>query len=302
MWLTWILASSIFIFSISANCQSLGPFTTSTEDLLEYYQNILPESYIKRIKSLKIEGLGSKRMEEFEALLNSKNNPFDMISCLQDTYQSISLTELQDLLGRTKQYLSDHAKRLKCQATKAVIKESEMKMIYSELRSNKLFNNNFPAGNCFDRAYLVSKELDSKGIKSSQFLINDHVVAAYRTDNRYKAESYPVHIANIVQVDVNGKVVEYVFDPIYFDSPLTLTEYKKKVLINANTPYVMKLSQDFHEKKQTSNECSYNDFELEVAKQNILSSQAKKTKNQCPEGTCFETQDLAIQNFKKKYF
>jgi hypothetical protein len=82
-----------------------------------------------------------------------------------------------------------------------------------------------------------------------------------------------------------------------------LEEYKKKVVVNANTPYLTVVPQtQFYEKKQTKDECSYNEFELKVAKQNILRSQENQPKSECTDGACFEDRDLAIQDFRRKYF
>ena len=299
---TWILGLITMFVSYNLRSQ-VSQSTILTDELIGYYEKLLPESYIKRIRALKIVGHGSKRMDEFQALLDWKRaDPLEMISCVQKSYETISVTELQDLLGNINQYLHQHANLSKCQGEKPVIKQSELIKIYSELRSNSLYNNDYPAGNCFDRAYLISKELDERGFISEQLLINDYVVSAYKTKDGYVAESYPVHIVNVVKVDVDGKTLEYVLDPIYLDSPLLLSDYKEKFLIQKDSVHITKHPQDFYEKQQVNSRCSYNDFELDVARQNIMSSQAKKPISICEKGTCFNSPDLAIQNFKRKYF
>jgi hypothetical protein len=299
---TWILAFTSMFVTFNLKCQISKP-DILTDEIFEYYEKLLPESYIKRIRELKIVGHGSKRMDEFQALLDLKRaDPLEMISCVQKNYETISVSELQDLLGKIKRYLNQHANLSKCQGNKVAMNESELIKIYSDLRSKSLYNNDYPAGNCFDRAYLISKELDERGLISEQLLINDYVVAAYKTNDGYVAESYPVHIVNIVKVDINGQTLEYVLDPIYLESPLLLSDYKAKFLIQKDSVYITKHPQDFIEGQQASKSCSYNDFELEVARQNIMSSQSKKPRNICEIGTCFNSPELAIQNFKRKYF
>ncbi|MFY7993081.1 MAG: protein-glutamine glutaminase family protein [Bacteriovoracaceae bacterium] len=285
---------SLLILSFESTAQDI-----EVEKLFSYYQRTLPQHYLKSLRLIKVEGFGSKRMEELEILLKNSSSPDDLILCLSDKYNHVSVTELQSILLKMTDYLAKNSKRLSCRHKKEFISKSELNQTYSKLLNNNLYKNDFPNGNCFDRAYLISKDFDDLGFKSEQLLINDHSVAAFKTSSGYIAESYPVHIANVITVKDAHEMKKYVIDPMYFDQPVTIEEYKRVVFINPESKNYSIERQDYNYNNDIKEECSFSEFRLEEARQNILASQENK-----PKGRLFSTYtnaEDAISNFRKKF-
>lgn len=287
-----------FFFSLILSLFSFTSVAQDLEQLFNYYERTLPKSYIDQLKQIKIEGLGSKRMDELQGLLEKSSSSEDLISCIQNSYSSVSLTEMQSILGQVTKHVARTSKKIPCNNKTAKITKDDLNKIHTHLLSNNLYKNDFPGGNCFDRAYLLSKELNDKGIDSEQLLINDYVVAAYETSSGYSAESYPVHIANVVTVKEGSDLNKYVIDPMYFDRPVTLEEYKRIVFFNPKSKYYSFQRQDYNAAEDRQHDCSYSEFRLEEARQNILSSQ----ENRPPLGlsVSYKTAEDALSEFRKK--
>lgn len=285
------LMLSLFSFTI---------FAQDLEQIFSYYERTLPKSYIGQLKRIKIEGSSSKRMDELEVLLEKSSSPEDLISCIQNSYEFVSITEMQTILARVSKHIAQTSKRIPCHDKNKEASKDELNKIYALLLKNNLYKNDFPGGNCFDRAYLISRELDAKGLQSEQLLINDYVVAAFETSSGYSAESYPVHVANVLTVKEGEALIKYVIDPMYFDQPVPLDEYKKTVLINSNSKFYSLERQDYNSSEGKQIDCSYSEFRLEEARQNIISSQENKPSPS--QKVIYKTAQEAVLKFRKKYF
>ncbi len=104
--------------------------------------------------------------------------------------------------------LTDFAEKLKVEAIKNAelvpcnsklndaISEDELTKIFYELQADTRFSNNHPNGECFPRAYVISKILNDKGFRSQQLTINGWINAAYKHGNYYGTEGYNIHREN----------------------------------------------------------------------------------------------------------
>lgn len=114
---------------------------------------------------------------------------------------------------------------LPCKATKKKTSMQELNTISENLWKNRLFRNENPSGYCRGRAFLISKILDDSGIKSKMITMKGNILATYKKKSGFQVAPYLEHYANIVEVEENGKIVEFVIDPMFTEKPITLEEY-----------------------------------------------------------------------------
>jgi hypothetical protein len=87
---------------------------------------------------------------------------------------------------------------------------------------------------------------------------------------------------------------------MYFDRPIPLDEYLSTVLINPDSKLYTLKNQDYNSNEDDQVYCSYSEFRLEEAKQNILSSQENKPSFK--DKDAYKTAKEAVLDFRKKYF
>jgi len=162
-----------------------------------------------------------------------------------------------------------------CKASRETIPLVDLENSTRDLWKSNLLRNEFPSGYCRGRAFLISKMLDDRGIKSQILTLSGYLVGAYAAKGGYRVESYLEHFVNIIEVDQDGSLSKFVIDPMFTDRPVPLAEYLRfisppqlqmpmqhKIM---HQSYADKLDPPFTDKK-----CQYNikllkDYESEIA-------------------------------------
>jgi hypothetical protein len=305
----------VFFFLFFGLSGAIYSNTNSKEKLLERYKESLPKHYIEKLNKLVVDNndWSSRRMDQIENTvsldlmrkLNNKNE--DVLTCFKASqFGDLTIAEFQKVILSIASFVRNNAEQIPCAGNKQVMTRNEASELYSELLKNSLFNNSNPNGNCFDRAYLISKNIDVQGFKSQQIYIEGYIGATYRVGDGFSTESYPVHIANVVKIqDEKGNIQEYVFDPMYFDTPLRLEDYLIAVNIGDSPLTVKKLSQSFipegydvYSKKDDRKNCHYNTFSLEDSLSVIKLAQSI---DNSLTGEVHKDRKSSVSAFKNKY-
>lgn len=235
------------------------------------YRELIPDQIIKRVQSLNFLRVKETGWSwDFETYYAQMDKAALDIVCGRKLVSNIEVENIEDFFNSLQRAIVRTSPQVKCGSSlKDAITLDSLNTIFDQLKSDKKFRNSSPGGQCFSRTYLISKKLNDLGVASKQLIVNGWIIGAFEFEGYYGVEGYDIHNANIVNVVVNGSIIPYVVDPMFFDSPIPLNEYKQNISVDEirnNYKVVPQTFQymDYYPGKEISEnvECSYNEASL----------------------------------------
>lgn len=286
---------------------------------LEEIRGHIPQAMYLKIKSMKFEkyrpdGPTGGFFIDLNEYYSGMQLTADQIMCTGKIPEVLEVDDVSDFFNAIKRSFVKFSETVPCnQNSKSVVSLAELNKVFDQLKEKEIYNNDHPNGMCFSRTYLISKELDDLGIKSQQLQISGWIMAAYKKGMYYGTEGYPIHKANLVTVDTGEGEEIYVVDPMYFDRPISLEQYKKIVSIPSIKNQYLVLSQDDNEALYKSNlsrekivgykSCTYNKYILEEEKSKVMLPADEfyyTERHKMLEADKFKSREEAIAAAKKK--
>ncbi|MBK7843544.1 MAG: hypothetical protein IPJ71_07580 [Bdellovibrionales bacterium] len=112
----------------------------------------------------------------------------------------------------------------------SVLDYSEAKKIFDEFARDGKIPYKYPIDGCYARATAMTKIAETKNIEMGKVFIEGHLQVK-TSSKKYPIVNWAWHVAPVTYVkQPNGEVRIMVFDPSLFRSPVTLEEWKKKML------------------------------------------------------------------------
>ena len=300
----------------------------SIEESKEYHlkqiQGLIPEQMYLKIKNMKFQKYIFPTKDngwtvDYGDYYEKIQADLDSFICENKLPEVIEIAEVADFFNALRRSSIKFSDTIPCnQNSKDSISISDLNEVFNKLRNKKIFNNDHPNGLCFSRTYLISKELDGLGFKSKQLQIEGWVLGAFkRTTEKgdyFGAEGYPIHKTNLITVETESGLVDYVIDPMYFDRPIPLTEYKALISIPSIKNHYSILPQDDNEslyrgpyfsreKIINYKNCTYNKFLLdeETAKVKLPADEFfYREKYKKIERDKFQSREKALEDAKNR--
>lgn len=108
----------------------------------------------------------------------------------------------------------------------SVLSEKEAMETFNKLKADEDNSFTFPLDGCYARAHMMASKMDNMGIISGKAFVEGDLFV----DTKLGEANWSYHVASLVLVKVNGKMVPTVFDPGMFDKPVSFEIWKKKLL------------------------------------------------------------------------
>jgi hypothetical protein len=116
----------------------------------------------------------------------------------------------------------------------SVIDEVEANKLFKEFSNNKDLALKYTLEGCFARATVMAQQAEKKGIFMGR-LYAEGLLQVKTGMSDYPLAQMRHHIAPVVYVkEPNGKTAIKVFDPAFFNKPVTMDEWKAKLLVKTN--------------------------------------------------------------------
>lgn len=237
------------------------------------YRNLTSNQLIKRVQSLSFSRLQDTGFSwDFQSYYENLDYVGLDIVCDRKLVNSIEVERIEDFFNSLNRAIIKTSPTIKCASDlKKTITLDSLNAIFDQLKRNRNFKNSSPGGQCFNRTYLISKTLNDLGVSSKQLVATGWIIGAFEFENYYGVEGYDIHNANIVNVMKDGKVEPYVVDPMFFDRPVPLEEYKRRTSVEGIENNYQIVTQTFHfsnyhPSKGVEEEegCSYNEARLTI--------------------------------------
>lgn len=161
-------------------------------------------------------GKFSYELERFERTLKSAGSPPKDISC----NGAFSAPEAQD--EKTTLYSPHNRKSIEL----TVLSEARAKEIFNTLKNDEDNSFNYPMDGCYARAHRMATVMDDMGVVSGKAFVEGELYV----DTRFGEAGWSYHVASLVAVKKNGKIIPTVFDPGLFDHPVPYEEWKALLL------------------------------------------------------------------------
>lgn len=236
------------------------------------YRNVIPRQTLDRIESVEFSRRSSDDPwnadieSEYYAMLGDVT--LDLV-CNRRQVTSLEIGNYRSFFTRLQRTVIRTSSRVECNSnlSEAISIES-LNAIYEELKNDRMLRNSSPGGLCFDRTYLISKKLNDLGIASEQLIASGWIIGAFEFEGHYGVEGYDRHNANIVYVENDGNTEPYVIDPMFFDAPIPLEEYKSRISVEEIENHYQIVPQSYRMRDERES-CSYNEALLTISENKI---------------------------------
>ncbi|MBC7428690.1 MAG: hypothetical protein H7336_08780 [Bacteriovorax sp.] len=116
----------------------------------------------------------------------------------------------------------------------SVLTEGRAIEVFNKLRSDEDIPFNYPLDGCYARAHKMAMNMDDMGIISGKAFIEGDLYV----NTKLGEVGWSYHVASIVIVKKNGKMIPTVIDPALFNHPVSYNEWKTLLLKNPNSKMV----------------------------------------------------------------
>ena len=124
----------------------------------------------------------------------------------------------------------------------SILSQHQFLQIYTELKRRD-FANDYRRDGCYAKSHLISYELARAGIAHGKALIYGKEVGDIRVPEREAVYQFEFHISPVVMVrGSDGKLSLMVLDFSFFDIPVNLESWSKKIYASSNRSASDKLS------------------------------------------------------------
>ncbi|MBY0413349.1 MAG: hypothetical protein K2Q18_04260 [Bdellovibrionales bacterium] len=141
--------------------------------------------------------------------------------------------------------------------TLSIISSEKATSLFKTLKEDHINSFNLNEEGCFARAHRMAQMLDEEGVLSGKIFAEGSI--PFKGKNIEGFWSY--HTASVILVRKKGKIIPTVIDPVLFDKPVSVDEWKKKLLKHPKA----KIDRTFYTKRfifnRTQLELDFNSYD-----------------------------------------
>lgn len=115
-----------------------------------------------------------------------------------------------------------------------VLSAERAQEVFSILAKDEENSFNFPMDGCYARAHRMAQLMDEMDIVSGKAFIEGNLYV----DSKEVEIGWSYHVASLIAVKKNGKIIPTVIDPVLFNRPVPYTEWKAKLLAKPKSKLV----------------------------------------------------------------
>lgn len=129
-------------------------------------------------------------------------------------------------IGQASKTASLYSKENNQKIDLTVLTEDEAKSLYDEIASRDDIPFGYPLDGCYARAHKMVRIMEEQGVVAGKAFVEGQLYV----DTKFGEVGWGYHVAPVVLIKKDGKVLPYVFDPSLFDKPVPYEAWKGKML------------------------------------------------------------------------